>query len=250
MRKTILILFMMAVILLLPAAAAADSYEISDVDMTITFDDPAWWVFTRGNLSNNAQLSKLGTDEETMLSTMEKSQAYLVAIKGGAKERTELLVRAVDNPYINNMNTLTEDEMKALLAGVDENYSQELDGYQSEITELGGCRYIRMTGRYDKDDYDVVQYLTFINGRNYLISAQKVIDYTGEDLRELKRIVRKTEFRLDPEKTENDVEAYVQSRQDSLAGSRKSMPTKIIMTAVVVLVIVFLLWFMNRRRRK
>lgn len=250
MKKLLFALCLLAAVLLTSAAGYADSYEIGDVDMTLTFEDPAWWVFTRDNLAGNEQLKKLGTDEETILSTMEKSYAYAVAVKGSSDQRTELLVRATDNEYINNMNALSDSEMKALLAGVDENYSEELDEYKSEITELGDCRYIRMTGRYDKDGYDVIQYLTFINGRNYLISAQKVIDYTKEDRKELNRIVKNIAFRVDPGKTENNVEAYVQSRQDSLAGSKKSLPTKIVMTAAVLAVILFLLWFMNRRRAR
>ena len=147
------------------------------------------------------------------------------------------------------MNTLSESEMAALKEGVDENYSGELDEYESTITEMGEQRYVQMTGRYDKDDYDVVQYLTFVNGKNYLISAQKVIDFTDADLEQIDEIVKSAEFQIDPSKTENDVDSYVKERQASLSSGQKSTPMKIAITAIVVVVIILLLKLKNRRRK-
>ena len=249
MRKIAYIVLLIMMSLLFPGTVCADSYTVNDEELTISFDDPSWVVFTRDNLHDNEQLKNLGTDEKTMLATMEKSYAYVVAVKGGAKKRIELLVRVTDNEYINNMNTLSESEMAALKEGVDENYSGELDEYEGTITEMGEQRYVQMTGRYDKDDYDVVQYLTFVNGKNYLISAQKVIEFTAEDLEQIDEIVKSAEFQIDPSKTENDVDSYVKERQASLSSGQKSTPVKIAITVIVVVVIILLLKLKNRRRK-
>ncbi len=249
MRKIAYIVLLIMMSLLFPGTIYADSYTVNDEELTISFDDPSWVVFTRDNIRENDQLKKLGTDEETMKSTMEKAYAYVVAVKGGAKKRIELLVRATENKFINNMSTLSKSEITALKEGVDENYSKEIDEYEGSIKKIGDNTYIRMTGRYDKDGYDVVQYLTFVNGKNYLISAQKVVDFTDADLKQIDEIVKSAEFQIDPSKTKNDVKAYVKSYQDALTSGQKSLPTKIIMTVAVVFVICFLLWILNRRRR-
>ena len=87
MRKIAYIVILIMMSLLFPGMIYADSYTVNDDELTISFEDPSWVVFTRDNLKDNEQLKKLGTDEKTMLATMEKSYAYVVAIKGGAKKR-------------------------------------------------------------------------------------------------------------------------------------------------------------------
>ena len=249
MRRIAFILAVAAAVMFMPVTSFADSYKVNGDELTITYDDPGWIVFTRDNIKDNRQLEKLGTDYETMLATMEKSEAYLVAVKGGKKERIEMQIRAAENGYINNINTLTDKEMSALAAGVDEKYADSLEGYSSKTVTLGDCRYIKMTGKYKKEDYDVVQYLTFINGKNYLIASQKVIPLTDDDKKQIEGIVAGAKFNEDPAKTENDVEAYVKSKQDAMNSGQKSRPVKIAITALVVVVIILVLKFKNRRRR-
>lgn len=250
MMKRWLILCVMAAILFLPASSFAASYQIKKGEMTISFEDPKWIVFTRDNLKGNRDLKDLGTDEKTMRDTMETASAYVVAVKGKEKNRMEIQVRATENEFINNMATLTDKESKSLLAGVDENYQREIDEYASRYVDLGEYRYIEMKGRYDKDEIEVIQYLTFVNGTNYLIAIQKNVSFTKEDLAEINGMMSGIGFKIDPEKAENNVEAYVKAQQDVMKGSQISMPKKIALTAAVVAAILFLLRFMNRRRRR
>lgn len=250
MKNRWLILCILAAILLMPATSFAESYQIKKGEMTISFEDPGWTVFTRDNLKGNKALKDLGTDAKTMKDTMETASAYVVAVKGKEKNRTELQIRATENEFINNMGTLTEKECASLLTGVDENYQREIDEYTSKYVTLGGCKYIEMKGRYDKDDIEVIQYLTFVNGTNYLFAIQKNVAFTKEDLAEVKTIMEGVRFKVDPAKAENNVEAYVKAQQDVMKNSQLSMPKKIALTAAVVIVILFLLRFMNRKRRR
>ena len=250
MKRTAFIIGILVMVLLMPVSIHAESYKVNDDELSVAFDDKDWVVFTRDNIKGNKQLKKLGTDYETMLATMEKSDSYLVAVKGGKKDRMEMQIRAISNPYINNMNTLSDEEMQALLKGVDENYSKDLDDYSSRTVELGDRRYIKMTGRYDKEDYDVVQYMTFVNGKNYLVFTQKNTSLSDEERRQIESIVESMEFREDPSLSENDVEAYVKDRQKALEGSKLSLPVKIAVTAAAVAAIILALWFKNRRRRR
>ena len=88
MKKTAFIIGILMMVLLMPAAIHAESYEINDDELTASFEDKDWVVFTRDNIKGNKQLERLGTDYETMLATMKKSDSYLVAVKGGKKKRT------------------------------------------------------------------------------------------------------------------------------------------------------------------
>lgn len=250
MRKGILVLCALAAALLLPAGAWAESFAVNDEELTMSFEDQGWTVFTRDNLKGNKALKDLGTDAKTMKETMEEASAYLVAVKGKENKRMEIQVRATPNEFINNMGTLTKGEQKSLLTGVDENYEREIDDYTSGYTDIGEYKYIEMNGRYEKDDIDVIQYLTFINGTNYLFAIQKNVKFSDADMKEVQKIMEGVQFQVDPAKSENNVEAYVKAQQDRMKGSQISAPKKIIITAVVVAVILFLLRFLNRRRRR
>lgn len=240
-------------VLTIPEYSFAQSYTVNKGEITISFDEEKWIVFTRDNIKDNKELEKLDVSYKNMKSTMEKSSAYIVAFCGGKKERMEVLVRAVKNKYINNICTLEDDEKTSFLKGVDETYSSSMDNYQSEFCELGAYQYVKMTGNYDKDDYSVIEYLTIINGTNYLISAQKAGAFTKGELKEFTATVEDISFQVDPKLTENNVRDYVQERQEQMEQNGKnalSVPQKIGATILVVLAIILILKFKNRKRKR
>lgn len=255
-KKYIVILLCMLALLIASAAPCvsfAGSYGVNDKEMTIYFDDETWTVFTRDNIKDNQKLEQLGVSYQNMKSSMENSSAYIVAFQGSEEKRLEVLVRAIKNKYINNMSTLKDDERKALLKGIDETYEDSMDDYQSQLCRFGDYQYVKMTGTYEKGDYETIEYFTIINGNNYLISAQKAGVFTKEERNELENMVQGITFQVNPELTENQVDAYVKERQQQMEqNSSKSMglPEKIAATAMVAIAIILILKFKNRRRKK
>lgn len=255
-KKYILVLLCALTILMglsAPCISFAGAYAVNSEEITISFDDETWVVFTRDNIKDNKKLGQLGVSYENMKSSMENSSAYLVAFKGKQEKRLEVLVRAIKNKYINNMSMLQGEERNAFLKGVDETYEGSMDNYQSQFCEFGDYQYVKMTGTYDKGDYETIEYFTIINGNNYLISAQKKGNFTKEERRELEKIIQGTTFQVDPELTENNVEAYVQERQQQMeqtSSKSMSVPGKIAATVVVIIAMILILKFKNRKRKK
>lgn len=247
--KRIFLFMLVIAFALSPAFCFADDYCVNNDELTISFDTPKWTVFTRDNLQDEkATLKKLGTKPKEMMSTMKESGAYVVAVKNGKKKREEVLVRVQSNEYINSMNTLSDKELKALKNGVDEKWADELKDYDSSLYHADENEYIRMTGDYDKEHH-VIQYFTIVNGREYLIAAQKVVDYTQADIEELEAIAGGATFKVDESLTENDLDGYIAEQQESLSNP---ITTKVRVFGVIVVVICVAaaLYLKNRRRNR
>lgn len=253
MRKILMILCISAIMIAIPTVSFGAEYTVNDDNLTVSIDDSQWKVFTRENIKNNKELKKLGTDYETMKNSMNNVDAYLVAVKEGKKTNTELMVRATEMKYINNMNTLDKEELKALKKGVQETSSEEIDNCKTEIYKSDNCKYIKITGDYDKGEYYTVEYFTIINGINYLFTVQKKGKISSEENTEMLEIVDSAEYNVNPELTENDIEKYIAQQEKINAENQPqeaSPLTKAIGVLVVAVGVVLILRFKNRKRRR
>lgn len=250
MRKLLTVLLAALIAFALnPAFCFAQDFGLNGDELTISFDTDKWTVFTRDNLKEKKpELKKLGTTPKQMKSTMDESSSHLVAIKNGQAKREEILVRIHENTYINNMSTLSDKDMKALKKGIKETYGSEIENLKCGKYEANECTWFRMTGNYD-EDHLVIQYFTIVNGRDYLVAAQKVVDYTDEDKSELENMIDHSQFTIDDSRTENDLEGYIQEQQESLQGST-SIKTKIFAGIVIVLAVAAALYVKNRKHRR
>lgn len=247
--KRILVFVLVIAFALSPAFCFAEEFSVNDDELSISFDTPKWTVFTRDNLKEQkATLKELGTKPKEMMSTMKESGAYIVAIKNGAKKREEVLVRVQSNEYINSMNSLSQKELMALKNGVDEKWADELKDYDSSLYHADGNEYIRMTGDYDKEHH-VIQYFTIVNGKEYLIAAQKVVDYNDGDIAELQEITDSASFAVDENLTENDLEGYIEEQQQALSNPITTK-VKVFAVIIVILFVAAALYLKNRRRKK
>lgn len=248
-RITVVLLLSLIAFVMIPSFSCAQEFRLNDNELAISFDTDTWTVFTKENLEKNKRaLKKLGTTPAAMKSTMEKSNSHLVAIKNARGESEEVLVRIQHNAYVNNMSTLSERDMKAFKKGLIEIYSSEIENLKCRVFETDGVKWIKMTGHYD-ETHRVIQYFTIINGKEYLVSAQKIAAYTAEDKAELEEVISSTQFVVDETMTDNDIESYIKERQEALSNSG-SIQTKVFAGIAIVLAVAAVLYLKNRKHRK
>jgi len=67
-------------VLFVPVSASAQTYSLGETDIHISLDDTVWYVFTRDNIQDNAELEELGLTYEAMYDILHNNDAYMDAI--------------------------------------------------------------------------------------------------------------------------------------------------------------------------
>lgn len=82
MKRTVSVVLsvVFVVVALLSITAYAETYHLSGTDMSISVDDAVWYVFTRDNIKNNAELEELGVTYDEMYDILYNNEAYMDAI--------------------------------------------------------------------------------------------------------------------------------------------------------------------------
>ena len=70
----------LCLLLALPVTVYAETYQISDTDLSIQFDNSIWYVFTRDNIENNPELEELGVSYEDMCNILNNNNAYMDSV--------------------------------------------------------------------------------------------------------------------------------------------------------------------------
>ena len=185
---------------LFPTLTFASRYYLEETDVSLLLNDETWYVFTRGNIKNNAELEELGITYDYLSNFMEGYSVYLDAVNFSSDlERTvELFVRKKSGNKIDNLSTYSKSDMKVLV--------EELAKKQnSPISEIYENDYKFIYLEYQDSSYHLLEYYTVINNDAYTVTAQKENDFTEDEKEEIREIVDSMIFESDsPTQEETD----------------------------------------------
>lgn len=189
--KKILLLLLLFVI---PISVSAKEY--SAVDLTIDFDDSKWYVFTRDNIKDNAELEELGITYEyannLFLSNYLYLDAALVYEDGDSSNTLESFIIIKDTTLERNLHTYSIKEIQ----GLEDELIKGYDVSEHGIYSFNNYKYVYM--EYKDKGLNIIDYFTAINGKMYTIKLQKQNKFTSEEKELMKSIVNTISFKLDP----------------------------------------------------
>jgi len=162
MKRTLCLLIMALCLIVSPLTVSARTYEISDTDMTVAFDDSVWYVFTRDNIAGNPELAELGFDYAEFLSGMLEDSCYVDAMlffEDG--DCIELIVTMEEEDFYVNLSNYDDSTVLDVGAAT---YEGIVEADDLVIFE-NDYKYL-VADYFDVDVY-VIGYLTVVNGKAY-----------------------------------------------------------------------------------
>lgn len=210
MKRSLCIL--MSVVLcvaFLSVSASAEVYDLSDTDLSVRLDDTIWYVFTRDNIENNAELEELGISYDAMHDILYRNEVYMDAIvyyengeyfefmvrKGSQDTRTVNLTECSDDLVLAMAETRAKQyEAKAYSIYKNQYKFAKLEHFDSNLNRFG-CEYI-----------------TIVNKDSYIFTFQSESEFTDWEYRQMEDIIDSIAFRVDTsieEKNESGVWAHV-----------------------------------------
>lgn len=192
---SILLSVFLFIVAIMPVTAYAGTYALSDTDMSISVDDTVWYVFTRDNIENNAELEELGITYEAMYDILHDNEAYLDAVlyyeDGGY---IELLVRKRSlDAGIRNLSEYKTDDVLKLAQELAKKQGTDTYSVYEDQYKYAKLEYI------DADlGYHICEFVTCVNGDNYTLTFQATSQYTQEEYAEIEDIVDSISFHVYP----------------------------------------------------
>lgn len=197
MKRSLRILLLASVcaLLLFSVAAQAQTYDISETDMTVEIDDSYWYVFTRDNLRGNPELEELGVSESYMSDFFAEGGVYVDALllyESGAT--TELYIRkSSDSDFgVTNLSNYSRDEVMELAEAL-----AEKQGAEDYTVYEGRYTFTQMEYIAPTYGYYICEYLTVVNKDAYVLTAQSETPLSDAELEEFERIVDSIHFDVD-----------------------------------------------------
>jgi len=182
-------------VLFVPVSASAQTYSLGETDIHISLDDTVWYVFTRDNIQDNAELEELGLTYEAMYDILHNNDAYMDAIlfyeDGGA---LELFVRkkALDSGIANLSNYDDSDVLDLAEELAERQAAPTYSVYENQY-KFAKLEYF--DGNYG---YFLCEYVTVVNKENYTLTFQSTAPFTDGQYAEIKNIVDSVRFDVDP----------------------------------------------------
>ncbi|MBO4854227.1 MAG: hypothetical protein J5482_03695 [Oscillospiraceae bacterium] len=194
-------LFVVLLILtLVPATAYAETYQLDDADMSIVVDDTVWYVFTRENIEDNAELEELGLSYDSMHSILHDNQAYMDAIlffEDGEYVELFLRKKLLDVDVGNLSNYSDEEVLEFAKAYAERQNAQEYSVYKNRY-KFAKAEYTD-TVEYEGSQtaYNICEFLTIVNNENYTLTFQSTSQLSDSQYEEIIRIVDSVRFDVD-----------------------------------------------------
>ncbi len=194
--KKIGYVFLLLAFMIFPFVVNAETYKVSETDVSISFNDPAWYVFTRDNIKDNSELTGLGLTYEYMDNLMKTNNIYMDAAlfnETDANENLEMFIRVIDlTEDVGNLHTYSESEIKTFGDELLNSGKFNMTGYS-----IYGDKYKYIVFEYTDLGYNIHQYYTVINGKGYNFTTQKINKINDSDRAIIKNIIDTIEFELD-----------------------------------------------------
>ena len=194
-NTSILVAILLCVIFCLPITTYAATYPLGGTDMSIFVDDTVWYVFTRDNIKDNAELDELGLTYQTIYDILYDNEAYMDAIlfyeDGGF---VELFVRkkALDTG-VANLSNYSNSEVLDLAKELAKKYDADQYSVHESSYKFAKLEY------FDPNcNYYICEYVTIVNKDNYTLTFQSVSPYTQAEYEQIQEIVDSVKFDVDP----------------------------------------------------
>lgn len=176
------IVFSLIMILFMPLVVNAATIDVPSANMSFSLKDD-WYVFTRDNLEEN-------TDLEELEITATEMNDYLLEY--------DLYVDAFTDDY-DFFVFMTETEN---VGSLPDYYDFELEDFATDIMNTYGAdsyeiydndyKFVKI--EYFESDYYVIDYYTIIDNQYYILSIQKLEEFTDEERDMMKDIVDSVQF--------------------------------------------------------
>lgn len=196
MKRNIAILLsvLMCIIVCLPVTTYAQTYNLGGTDMSITVDDTLWYVFTRDNIKNNAELEELGIAYDAMYDILYSNEAYMDAVllyEDG--EYVELFIRkrAVDTGVANLSNYKNTEVLELAEELAKKQGAKTYSVYENQY------KFARVEYIDSNYGYYICEFFTIVNKDNYTLTFQSTSQFTDAEYAEIEKIVDSISFNVD-----------------------------------------------------
>ena len=162
--------------------------------MSISVDDTVWYVFTRDNIKNNAELEELGITYEAMYDILHNNGAYMDAIlyyEDG--EYIELFARkrALDTGVANLSNHKNSEVLELAKELAKKQGADTYSVYESQY------KFAKLEYVDSNYGYYICEFVTCVNKDNYTFTFQSTSQFTDEEYAEIENIVDSVKFDID-----------------------------------------------------
>ena len=192
MKKLLVYSLLLISLVFLPSNVFAKSYDLKDINVTV--DDSTWYVFTRDNLENNAELAELGITPEYLKNVMTTNDIYLDACLFDTNEPANtvelfVVIKKVDD--VSNLHTYSDSEIEEL----GEALKKKVNADDYNIYTVDKYKYVHVKYYDPTTTYNIDEYYTVINGYGYTIMAQKTNQFSSLELTNVKNVVDTAKFK-------------------------------------------------------
>ena len=196
MRRKMLsaLIIAMCVIFALSVNVFAQTYELSGTDLQVRVDDTYWYVFTRDNIVNNAELEELGISYEYMYNVFHNNAVYMDAIliyDNG--EFTELFIRkkTLDGSIV-NLSNYEDDKVMELASSL-----AERQGATDYSVYTNNYKFARSEYIDSSLGYYICEFVTVVNKDNYTLTFQSTSKFDEWEYEQIEDIVNSIVFDVD-----------------------------------------------------
>lgn len=184
MKKVLLLIVMV----FMPLFVFAKEYEIDNIGVKLSINDD-WYVFTRDNYINNANLAKFNIDENYMKNFFYNNKAYLDAVPSNLSYDFIISITTENLEMTNLSNypsSMIEKYTKDVVNGLqDAKYS---------IDDSGKIKYMIISFYDNNNKLYLYRYYTVFDNKGYSFHIQKSTELTDEEKRGLDEIMKTVEF--------------------------------------------------------
>lgn len=200
MKKTtrISIILLVCIILFnMPISIKADEYEFEGTDITIEIGDE-WHIMTRDNPLCCEEMEALGLSEEYMKNHLLKNDMYLDAVLThiDSKELIEMCIRKITVEEL-KISQMSEDDVDELMEILEE-------AYTPDVCEVYKNDYIYVYTENVDGGYNILDFITVINSDIYIITFQKMNQYSDKNMEKIYEIVDSASYTIKPLQTDSE----------------------------------------------
>ena len=194
-KSIVFIILIVSMLIFSSTTVFATDYKVFGTDLTVNIDDSIWYVFTRDNIENNAELNDIGISYEKMYDILYDNMVYMDALLLYENNSfIEFFIRKTNVEDIVNLSNYDDDDI-LLLA---EKFASKVGSEKYDIYE-SQYKFIRLDYidfSTDTSTY-MCEYITVINGENYTLTFQSNEKFVDSEYKEINSIIDSIEFEID-----------------------------------------------------
>lgn len=195
MKHSIRLLLAVLIFLVLPVTVYAETYRMTETDLSVQVDSSIWYVFTRDNIENNAELEELGISYDAMRSILYENNVYMDAVlyyDNG--EYIELYVRKTPQTSgLANLSNYSDDDVLEFAAALAKNQDAQVYSVHKNEYKFSRVEYLDANA-----ELYVCEFITIVNKNNYTFTFQSSFEFGDLEYEEIESIIDSIQFDIDP----------------------------------------------------